>query len=71
MCENIWRNNVCPAELDGLEKLQEAISLVSCYDLGSSLHEHNEKKPLWTSVVYDYRCMSSHQIQQLGWPKNM
>ena len=71
MCENVWRQDVTP-DLKGLEKLHEAVSLVPCYDL-QSVHQNrsDNKNPLWTSVVYDYRWMTPHQVQELGWPKNM
>ena len=69
MCQNIWRSEI-PPELKGLEKLQEAISLLPCYDL-QPMHHQDEGKPLWTSVVYDYRKMTHVEIQKLGLPKNM
>ena len=70
MCERIWRQNLSP-ELSGLEKLEEAISLLPCYDLQPLYYNEAAKKPLWTSVVYDYRHMSPVQIQELGLPKKM
>ena len=54
-CEDLWRGNI-PKELEGLEDLRQAVSLVPCFDL---FDERHVAEPVgedsWTSTVYDYR----------------
>ena len=56
LCEALWRNNEMMKELEGLEDLRQAVSLLPAFDLFDSRHvAEPESEDSWTSTVYDYR----------------
>ena len=68
LCQTLWRGTT-NKDLEGLEKLAEAVSLVPCYDLmdaPTSIVEHDTTS--WKSIVYDYRWMNEQDINHLGLP---
>ena len=67
LCEDLWRQKDVP-ELEGLEKLADAIAQVSAYDLFGSYDGNPEDGETWKDIVYDYRWLNELQTSDLGFP---
>ena len=72
LCENLWRGTFLK-DLEGLEKMAQAISLVHCFDLkdvNAGMSDHDDSGP-WKSIVYDYKWMNEQDTSCLGLPGKM